>query len=110
MAIKVFFYKVVFPIVAAVFLAALLRPLCTENGICDYRKLWMFMGIPFGIQKMYVWVIPQGFEVGGTIGMVALNFLVGGIIGGVVLVWRLIMAAFYLVKGIIWFLKKVAAI
>jgi len=45
---------------SAVFLAVLFRPLCMENGECDYLSLWWFMGIPFGIHRMFFWVIPKG--------------------------------------------------
>lgn len=40
--------KVIAPVTAAMFLAALFYPLCVENGICDYLKLWVFMGICIG--------------------------------------------------------------
>lgn len=29
-----------------------------------------------------------------------MNLLAGGVIGGAILIWRLVLAAFYLVKGI----------
>lgn len=92
-----FLRKVVFPVGAAVFLAALFYPLCVENGVCDYLKLWILTGIPFGVHRMFVWVIPKGFDLGGTVGVLVMNLLVGGVIGGVILIWRLVLAFFYLV-------------
>lgn len=91
-----FVKRVILPVGAALFLACLLRPLCMENGQCDYLKLWLFMGIPFGIQKMFIWLIPGNFDLGGSIGVVVFNMLIGGLIGGVVLAWRLLIAAIYL--------------
>ena len=32
---------------------------------------------------------------GGSIALFALNFIIGGVIGGFVLVWRLLVAAWY---------------
>ena len=93
-----FVKKVIAPVGAAAILAALFYPLCVENGQCDYLKLWIFMGIPFGVHKMFLWIIPKGFDIGGTVGMFIFNLLIGGVIGGFVLAWRLLMAAFYLVK------------
>lgn len=90
--------KTVFPIGAAVFLTALFYPLCVENGVCDYLKLWILTGIPFGVHRMFVWVIPKGFDLGGTVGVLVMNLLVGGVIGGVILIWRLVLAFFYLVR------------
>lgn len=91
-----FVKKVIAPVGAAAILAALFYPLCVENGQCDYLKLWIFMGIPFGIHRMFLWIIPKGFDIGGTVGMFVFNLLVGGVIGGFVLAWRLLMAVCYL--------------
>lgn len=93
-----FLRNVVLPIGAAIFLAALFHPLCVENGGCNYLKLWILMGIPFGVHRMFVWVIPKGFDLGATLGVLVLNLLAGGVIGGVILIWRLALALFYLVQ------------
>ena len=98
MRTKEFLRKVVFPVGATAFLAALFYPLCVENGVCDYLKLWILAGIPFGVHRMFVWVIPRGFNLGGTVGVLVMNLLVGGVIGGIVLVWRLVLAIFYLIQ------------
>ena len=95
-----FVRKVIVPAGAAAILGALFYPLCVENGQCDYLKLWMFMGIPFGVHRMFLWIIPKGFDIGGTVGMFVFNLLIGGVIGGVVLTWRLLTATFYLVKTV----------
>lgn len=104
--------KVVFPLMAALISVALFYPLCVENGACDYLKLWMLAGIPFGVHRMFVWVIPKGFDLGGTIGMLVFNLLVGGVIGGFVLVWNVIRAGFYLLCSIVtvarWGTGKIA--
>lgn len=110
MNIKNIVKKVVFPVVATLVLTTLFHPLCVDNGDCDYVKLWMLTGIPFGVHRMYFWLIPRGFDIGGTVGMFVLNFLVGGIIGGIVLIWRLIMAVVYTVAmmghGVYWIARK----
>ena len=95
-----FIKRVVIPVASAVFLAALFRPLCIENGECDYLSLWWFMGIPFGIHRMFFWVIPKGYDIGGTVGILFLNVLAGGVIGGIVLAGRLLLAAVYLAKAV----------
>lgn len=57
------FVKCVFvPMISALFLAALFRPLCVENGEYDYLKLWFFVGIPFGIYRMFLWFIPKDYD------------------------------------------------
>lgn len=93
-----FLRKVIVPVGAAIFLAALFYPICVENDVCDYLKLWILMGIPFGVHRMFVWVIPKGFDIGGTVGVLVINLLVGGVIGGVILIWRLVLAVLYLIQ------------
>ena len=92
MRINEFMKKVIIPVGAAVFLGVLFYPLCVEQGQCDYLKLWMFVGIPFGVQRMFLWIIPRSFDIGGTVGMFVFNLLIGGVIGGFGLGWRLLMA------------------
>lgn len=102
MKLSEFVKYVMVPVITVLLLVAFLRPLCIENGECDYLKLWFFMGIPFGIQRMCVWIIPRGYDIGGTVGILFINVLVGGVIGGIVIIYRLLMAALYLVKAILF--------
>nr|AMP51048.1 hypothetical protein [uncultured bacterium] len=37
-----------------------------------------------------------GFGISGTVGVVALNLVLGGLIGGVILIWKLAVALWYL--------------
>lgn len=113
MRVSDFIKKVIIPIVATILLFASFYPLCVNNGGCDYLKLWILMGIPFGIHRMFVWVIPKGFDIGGTVGVWAFNFLVGGMIGGVILIWHLILAFYYLIENVmslaLWIVRKIEA-
>ena len=58
--------------------------------------VWLCCGIPFGIRRMFVWLVPHGYDIAETVGIVALNFILGGLIGGVILIWRLLVAAWYI--------------
>lgn len=93
---KEFLENVAVPLLGIAVVMFIVYLFCVENGVCDYRKLWIVSGIPFGIQKMYFWMIPKGFDIGGTVGMFAFNLLIGGMIGSVVLTWRLLMVGTYL--------------
>lgn len=95
-----FMKKVVFPVIAVIGLSTLFYPLCVDNGVCDYLKLWIFTGIPFGIHRMFVWLVPRRLDIGGTVGVFAFNLLVGGVIGGVILIWRLLQVFYYLLISI----------
>ena len=93
---KDFFKRTVLPIIIAWFLFSMFKNVFTNNGETNYFYIWLCCGIPFGIRRMFVWLVPHGYDLGGTLGIVALNFVLGGIIGGVILIWRLVCAAWYI--------------
>ena len=49
---------------------------------------------------MFLWLVPTGMGISGTVGVAAFNLLLGGVIGSVVMMWRLLVAAVTLVKGL----------
>lgn len=86
-----FLKKTVLPIAIALLLFSIFSRIFTENGARDYFLIWLACGVPFGIGKMFT-LIPIGFGIAGTVGVVALNIVLGGIIGGVILFWKLAVA------------------
>ena len=50
-------------------------------------------------------LIPIGFGISGTVGVVALNLVLGGLIGGVILIWKLAVAIWYLPLSVVRFVK-----
>jgi len=68
---------------------------CVKNGELDYVWLWILCGLPFGLHRMCLWIVPGGGSLGGGIALFALNFIIGGVIGGFILAWRLIVAVWY---------------
>lgn len=95
--VKEIFWKVIIPLVVIGLLLLMFLPVCRKDGQIDYFLLWILVGCPFGIRKMFVWIIPRGFDISGTVGVVAFNFIIGGLIGGVVAVYTIIKAAFCLI-------------
>ena len=93
---KDFFKKTVLTVLIAGVLFYWAALVFTKDGVTNYFYVWLCCGIPFGIRRMFVWLIPRGFDLSGTVGVVALNFIVGGLIGGVILIWRLAVAAWYI--------------
>ena len=47
-------------------------------------------GFPFGIQKMLVLLIPRNLGIAGSIGVLALDAVIGGMIGVIVLAIKII--------------------
>lgn len=60
------------------------------GGKPDYILMLLLIGIPFGIHRMFVWFIPKGYDLGGTVGIIMFDILVGGIIGVFVLTWKIV--------------------
>ena len=93
--LKTFLRKTVLPIVAAVLLYWIFHSACMRNGELDYAWLWILCGLPFGLHRMCLWIVPGGRSLGSAIALFALNFIIGGVIGGFVLAWRLVVAVGY---------------
>ena len=91
-----FFLRSVVPIAVAGLLYCIFRSACMKDGQIDYVWLWILCGIPFGIHKTALWIIPRGGSLGGSVALFVINFILGGVIGGFILAWRLIVAACYI--------------
>ena len=92
---KDFMKKTVVPVAVVLLLFSVFSRIFVENGTPDYFLIWFACGVPFGIGKMFT-LIPIGFGISGTVGVVALNLVLGGLIGGVILIWKLAVALWYL--------------
>lgn len=93
--IKEFFKKSVLPVSVAALLYCIFKSACTKDGVTDYVWLFILCGLPFGIPRMFAWIVPGG-SLGTALPLFLLNFIIGGVIGGFVLVWRLLVAAWYI--------------
>lgn len=93
---KDFLKHTVLTLVIALFLFLIFKSVFTKNGETEYFYVWLCCGIPFGIRRMFVWLIPHGYDLGGSVGIIAVNFIIGGLIGGVILTWRLVVAVWYI--------------
>ena len=80
-AIKVFFFKSVLPVTVALILYCIFKSACMKNGEIDYVWLWILCGLPFGLHRMCLLIVPGGGSLGGGVALFALNFIIGGVIG-----------------------------
>mgnify|MGYP007135680734 FL=1 len=101
---KDFMKKTVVPVAVVLLLFSVFSRIIVENGTPDYFLIWLACGVPFGIGKMFT-LIPIGFGISGTVGVVALNLVLGGLIGGVILIWKLAVAIWYLPLSVVRFMK-----
>ncbi len=97
--IGIFLREVLLPLVVAVLLSFLFKPVYMKDGAINYVLLWICIGFPFGIRRMFLWLVPHRFDLAGTVGVVLLNVIVGGIIGGFALVLQLISGVVNTIKG-----------
>lgn len=94
----VFLSRVVLPLMVAVLLLFLFRPVYMKDGTVNYLLGWICIGFPFGIRRMFLLLVPHRFDLAGTVGVVVLNVIVGGIIGGFALVLQLISGVVNTIK------------
>ena len=86
--VKVFLRSVAWPLLVAAVFALLFRSVYEQNGVVDLPLAWILIGIPFGIRQVGLWLLPKHRDLSGTLGVFALSILLGGVIGGFVLVYR----------------------
>lgn len=79
--------------------------ICNKTEGFDWFLYWILAGCPFGIRRMWLWLIPKNFGISGSIGVLALNCIAGGLIGGIVLIFKIIsivVEVIRIVSGNFW--------
>ncbi len=77
--------KIILPTIFIFLWLAVCYPICNRPEGFNYFMFWIIAGMPFGIRFMCLKLIPKGYGLTGAIGVFALNAVIGGIIGGVML-------------------------
>ena len=63
---------------------------------------WIFLsGLPFGIHKMRLVLIPKGMDITATLGMAALSVIIGALIGSIMIPVYVIRAVYVFLRYII---------
>ena len=79
-------FKIIIPVFLIVVWMITCYPVCNKAEGFDLFLYWIMVGFPFGIHRMCLWLVPRNFGISGSIGVFALNCIIGGLIGGVVLI------------------------
>ena len=98
MTIKDVITKALLPMSAMVFWLWMVK---TIMGVTGNTNLFMFLflaGLPFGIHKMCIILIPKGMDVGGTLGMIALSVIVGGLLGSLMIPYYIVRAVYVTIR------------
>lgn len=98
-------FKIVMPLSVMVLWMGICYPVCNKAEGFDYFLYWIMVGCPYGIRKMCMFLIPRNYGIAGSMGVLALNCIVGGLTGGIVLIARVIkifVEIFVMVTGCFW--------
>ena len=82
--------KILLPSIFIALWLAVCIPIATRPEGFNYIMFWIIAGIPFGLRFMFFKLMTKGYGISGTVGAFALNIIIGGLIGGVMLVTRII--------------------
>ena len=93
--------KALIPMISMVFWLWMVK---TIMGVAGNTDLFMFLflaGLPFGIHKMRLILIPRGMDTTATLGMAALSVIIGALIGSIMIPVYVIRAIYVFIRYII---------
>ena len=73
-------------------------PVCDKVEGFDFFLYWIMVGCPYGIRKMCMFLIPKNFGIAGSMGVLAWNCIIGGMIGGIIVFVRIIAIFMEIIK------------
>lgn len=93
--------KALLPLAAMVFWIWMVKTIMGVTGNTDLFMFLFLAGLPFGIHKMRIILIPRGYDVGGTVGMIALSVIVGGLLGSLMIPYYIVRAIYVTIRYIV---------
>ena len=93
--------KSILPLAFMVFWFWMTKTIMKVSGQTDWFW-WIFIaGLPFGIHKMRLILIPRGMHTTATLGMAALSVIIGALIGCIMIPVYVIRAVYVILRYII---------
>ena len=93
-------FRIIIPILILAAWMIMCYPVCARADGFDYFLYWIMVGCPYGMRKISMILVPKNFGIAGSMGILALNCVVGGLIGGVVAIWRMVTVLAEIIKVI----------
>lgn len=91
----------ILPLAFMVFWFWMTKTIMKVSGQTDWFW-WIFIdGLPFGIHKMRLILIPRGMDTTATLGMAALSVIIGALIGSIMIPVYVIRAIYVFIRYII---------
>lgn len=78
---------------------------CISLGWTGWWQIWSVIGMPFGIHRMCIWLLPKNYDIGGTVGVWAMNIILGCLLGEVIVIGYVFRAIYVLIKFFIDILR-----
>lgn len=91
-------FKMIVSVLILVLWILMCYPVCQQENGFDYFLFWIMVGFPYGIRKMCMFLIPKNFGIAGSIGVLAFNGVIGGLIGGIIVIARMIAVFVEIIK------------
>ena len=93
--------KSILPLAFMVFWFWMTKTIMKVSGQADWFW-WIFIaGLPFGIHKTRLILIPRGMDTTATLGMAALSVIIGALIGCIMIPVYVIRAVYVILRYII---------
>ena len=92
--------KSILPLAFMVFWFWMTKTIMKVSGQTDWFWWILIAGLPFGIHKMRLILIPRGMDTTATLGMAALSVIIGALIG-------CIMIPVYVIRAVYVFLRYI---
>ena len=93
--------KTFLPLSFMVFWFWMIETIMKVSGQTDWFW-WIFLaGLPFGIHKMRLILIPKGMDTTATLGMAALSVIIGAVIGSIMIPVYVVRAIYVLIRYIV---------
>lgn len=83
-------FKIILPVIGTSIWLLTCYPVCNKADGFDLFLYWIMVGCPFGIYRMCLWLVPRNFGISGSIGILALNCIIGGLIGGILVFAKIV--------------------
>ena len=93
-------FKIILPVCVLVLWMITCYQVCNKAEGFDYFLYWILVGCPYGIRKMCMFLVTKNFGIAGSMGILALNCIVGGLIGGIIVLVRIIVIFMEIIKVI----------
>lgn len=90
--------KSILPLLFMAFWFWIVKTIMEISGNTGLFWFLFLAGLPFGVHKMCVVLVPRKMDIGGTVGMAALSVIIGGLAGSLLIPVYMVRALYVLLR------------